>query len=227
MAPGEKEAAGGAGGRAGGRPVQRPRITPLENGPLLYENPLFPDAGNVYDHRMEELKCGSRVKLCRCGFSERMPFCDSSHEKVGFTEGREHDPARDRRKDYVGELVTVHDNRYICAHAGYCWERLPEVFATSDKPWIHPDAAGPERILEIIELCPSGALACTIDGEEYVDFEREPRIKVARNGPYNVVGFIELVGGDPRPDRASREHYTLCRCGRSRNKPFCDGSHEA
>lgn len=75
-----------------------------------------------------------------------------------------------------------------------------------------------------IKKCPSGALSYTIDELEYRDQTREPRITVSKDGPYYVSGRIELKG-EPRGEGASEEHYALCRCGASGNKPFCDGSH--
>ena len=73
-------------------------------------------------------------------------------------------------------------------------------------------------------MCPSGALSYTKDGVLYKDQDREPAIIISKNGPYEVVGGIELKGSSgakPEPE----EHYTLCRCGASKNPPFCDGAH--
>ena len=73
-------------------------------------------------------------------------------------------------------------------------------------------------------MCPSGALSYTKDGVLYKDRDREPAITVSKNGPYYVVGGIESkdpMGSKPE----SKEHYTLCRCGASTNKPFCNGAH--
>lgn len=72
--------------------------------------------------------------------------------------------------------------------------------------------------------CPSGALSLSIDGVEARDHEAKPAVTALRNGPYAVTGGIELVGVE-FGEGASKEHYTLCRCGASKNKPFCDGSH--
>ena len=81
-----------------------------------------------------------------------------------------------------------------------------------------------EAIIETIEACPSGALSYTIDDEEHRDCDSLPAIKLAKNGPYEITGGVSLVGIE-FGDSASREHFTLCRCGASKNKPFCDGSH--
>jgi len=81
-----------------------------------------------------------------------------------------------------------------------------------------------EEIIDTIRKCPSGALSYAIDGQEARAGERPPKMVVTDNGPYAVSGAIELMGVE-FGDGASKEHYTLCRCGASKNKPFCDGSH--
>ena len=92
------------------------------------------------------------------------------------------------------------------------------------EPWIDPDGASVAEIIATIEKCPSGALSYARDGVEAPPPRREPMVTVTNDGPYAVTGGIELVGV-PFGDGASREHYTLCRCGGSKNKPFCDGTH--
>ncbi len=79
-------------------------------------------------------------------------------------------------------------------------------------------------MIATIRKCPSGALSYAIDGVEAKDVERPSKVVVTDNGPYAVSGAIELMGVE-FGDGASKEHYTLCRCGASKNKPFCDGSH--
>ena len=73
-------------------------------------------------------------------------------------------------------------------------------------------------------MCPSGALSYTKDGVLYKDQDREPAITIEKNGPYCIVGGIDL--NDPKGSKPeSKEHYALCRCGASKNKPFCTGEH--
>lgn len=209
----------------GDKPSRRPTLTPVQDGPLRYENGGYPDSGRIHDWRGREIPCGERAHLCRCGVSKRMPLCDGSHVEIGFSGRRETDRSDDRRRSYVGERITIHDNRCVCSHARFCVKELPEVFDLDRRPWVDPDAAEPERIIEVIEKCPSGALSYSIDGIEHRDLEREPAVLIAKDGPYCVVGGIEVVGEEPRGEKVSREHCTCCRCGTSRNKPFCDGSH--
>jgi len=98
------------------------------------------------------------------------------------------------------------------------------VYDLNEEPWIDPDGATAEDIINTINICPSGALSYTIDNVERSDHVRGPMITVTKDGPYAVTGGIELVD-HPLGEGASTECYTLCRCGESKNKPFCDGTH--
>jgi hypothetical protein len=98
------------------------------------------------------------------------------------------------------------------------------VFNSEHRPWIDADGAAAVQIIETVRRCPSGALSYSIDGAEHRDVEREAAITVTKDGPYAVTGRAELIGV-AMGEGASREHFTLCRCGQSKNKPFCDGSH--
>ena len=162
--------------------------------------------------------------LCRCGGSKNKPFCDGTHQKIGFSDRNLLDPKRNHQDSYKGRKITILDNRAICAHAGHCTDGLKEVFRMREEPWIAPDAAPLEKIIETIRRCPSGALGYAIDGVEAAAPKRTPAITITDDGPYAISGGIELDGAKPG-DGASREHFTLCRCGASKNKPFCDGSH--
>lgn len=201
-----------------------PRITPTENGPYLVEN--VPNLTNRHGPVSERPR--KRVFLCRCGGSKAKPYCDNSHKTNGFSSARLGGGDPDRRDDYEAPEVTIHDNRGICAHVGFCTDELPEVFNNKLKPWVNPDGASGERIIRQVRRCPSGALSYSKDGVEHRDQEREPGIYVSPNGPYFVSGGPELLDTEvdtSMGEGASREHYTLCRCGQSKNKPFCDGSH--
>ena len=134
------------------------------------------------------------------------------------------DGTLNKRVDYKGTKITIHDNRGICAHAGFCTDNLASVFKQKQEPWINPDEGTVEKIIETIGKCPSGALSYTVEGVEHRDHERPPMVTVTKDGPYAVGGSIELLD-QVRGEGASTEHYTLCRCGGSKNKPFCDGTH--
>ena len=164
------------------------------------------------------------VALCRCGGSKNKPFCDGTHGAIGFKGTNTADPAKNKRDTYRGKRITIFDNRAICSHAGHCTDGLKSVFRMREEPWIDADGAKVEEIVATIGKCPSGALSYAIDGVEARPPAREPMITVTADGPYAIAGGVELLG-QKFGDGASQEHYTLCRCGASKNKPFCDGSH--
>lgn len=164
------------------------------------------------------------MTLCRCGKSSGKPFCDGTHMSVGFTDSRKDDRIPDKRDDYKGTKLTIHDNRGICSHAGHCTDNLPDVWRMGVEPWIDPEGELPDEIKHVIGMCPSGALGYSQGGTEHSAMGSEPEIHISKDGPYHVRGGVELEGHD-LGDKATKQHYTLCRCGASGNKPRCDGSH--
>lgn len=189
------------------------------DGPLGVTGPfeLIDGAGKPVVHA--ELT----VKLCRCGGSQNKPFCDGTHRRNGFTGARVSDRSADKLDEYSAGAITIHDNRSICAHAGYCTDNLAVVFKYGSEPWIDPGGATSQAIIEAIRHCPSGALTYGVDGRPPEREQWEPSITVTKDGPYAVLG-VDLPGV-PFAQGAPRERYTLCRCGQSKNKPFCDGTH--
>lgn len=203
--------------------AKRPTIRLPENGPLKVEG-----LENLLDAKGDRIPTDKgkkgNVALCRCGHSRAKPFCDGTHRKTDFRSAKLTDGEWDYRTDYEGKEVTIHDNRGICAHIGYCTDQLPEVFRMGVEPWIDPEGAPGERAAEQTRRCPSGALSHSVDGVEHRDQDRPPTIQVVAAGPFFVTGGVELLDTE-RGEGASLEHYALCRCGRSKNKPFCDGTH--
>ncbi len=147
-----------------------------------------------------------------------------AHRKNGFSDENLADGSLNTRTNYIGKKITIHDNRGICAHAGYCTDNLAAVFSLEREPWIDPDGATVDEIIETIKKCPSGALSYTVENVEHRDQDRDPMVTVTKDGPYAITGGIELLE-QTLGEGASTEHYTLCRCGGSKSKPFCDGSH--
>jgi CDGSH-type Zn-finger protein len=190
------------------------------NGPYLVK-----DLQTIRNSRGEALPlAGGGVALCRCGGSANKPFCDGTHGRNGFSSARAVDAPPSRRKAYAGQSITVHDDRSLCAHSGVCTSRLAAVFRMGSRPWIDADGADADAIVQTVRACPSGALSYSIGDATPAPSMREPAITVTRNGPYAVVGGVALSNAT-LPAGASTEHYCLCRCGQSKNKPFCDGSH--
>jgi CDGSH-type Zn-finger protein len=165
------------------------------------------------------------AELCRCGQSTTKPFCDRSHLTNGFDgkETADHGPSSARRKTFVGEGVVMTDDRSLCAGAAFCdrgstdvWMMIPET----------TDPAIREELIAMVGRCPSGRLQHMPSYEdEPVERSFEPAVAVVRDGPLWVRGRIRVTGADGR-DYEIRNRVTLCRCGQSTNKPFCDGTHE-
>ncbi len=204
------------------------RIRVTRNGPYLVAG-----ADRVETYLGEPVATRPLMALCRCGESAIKPLCDGSHARIGFTDDKDPHRVPDRRDTYVGQQVTIVDNRGICAHSGRCTDRLATVFHAGSDPYVTPSGGRLDEIIRTVRDCPSGALSFAVDGrearEEVDQARREPTILVSKDGPYRITGAIPLVDDDgtdvPRAAGASREHYSLCRCGHSQNKPFCSGMH--
>lgn len=204
---------------------ETPKIACLPNGPYyLLADMAAIAVPNLRRANGEACSTVRGVALCRCGASGNKPFCDGTHGTIRFSDQRIADDTRNHRVSYAGKRITIHDNRGICAHAGLCTERLGSVFRMQQEPWIDPDGASAEEIVATVKACPSGALSYSVEDVEYRDQARAPMVTVSDDGPYAITGGIELIGV-VFGEGASKEHYTLCRCGASKNKPFCDGSH--
>lgn len=180
----------------------------------------------LYDAQGIALPVHGTFALCRCGNSSRKPFCDGTHERVGFSGMRFASGKSATAHAYRGTRLTIHDNRAICAHAGLCTDHLPGVFRLGKEPWIDANAAEAEAIMALVKRCPSGALSFSVDGAPGSGEPRERAIVCSKNGPFYVTGDVALyAGNDIAPLFPNR--YALCRCGGSKNKPFCDGTHWA
>ena len=198
----------------------KPNIIPTPDGPYLIKNL------KNFANQKGPIETMETMALCRCGGSANKPFCDGTHAKIGFSSAKLEGRVEDKRENYKDKNITIHDNRGICAHAGRCTDGLSSVFRLKEEPWIHADAAIADEIIATIQKCPSGALSYSVDDVEHPnrDGGGEPTIFVAPNGPYVVSGGPDLVD-TTRAEGASLEHFTMCRCGGSKNKPFCDGTH--
>ena len=127
---------------------------------------------------------------------------------------------------YEGEDITIAYDVGRCIHAAECAEGLPAVFDPQRKPWIDPDGARPDRIAVVIHRCPSGALTYErLDGGAGEPIPEENVVRVDEDGPLCLTGDIELKGPDGSLI-STETRLTLCRCGHSNNKPFCDNSHK-
>ena len=196
------------------------RIKLIANGPIALDTggedfPLLTSDG-------QDLQVNGKAFLCRCGDSRNKPHCDGTHTKAGFSD--ENTCRNDRLQDFEGPGITVHFNRSICSGAAECVRNLPAVFRSSSEDWIHPGEASAAEVMATVRKCPSGALTCTVDGKTEVDEKKDVSVRIVRNGPYEIKGPVDFDA--PKwSANASKSKFTLCRCGKSANAPFCDYSH--
>lgn len=129
---------------------------------------------------------------------------------------------------YEGKKLDVVWDRRLCIHVGECGRAKGELFVGGRKPWCQPDLTADDgEAAEVIDRCPTGAI--TIEAKEG-DYREEPAatntITVANHGPLYLRGDLEIEGAaDDMPGVKFRA--ALCRCGKSKNKPFCDNTHES
>ena len=126
---------------------------------------------------------------------------------------------------YSGEDVDISYSLKRCIHAKECVNRLSAVFDVEKRPWIDADGASGDEVATVIDLCPSGALhyARNDDGEAEAIPDTN-RIILWHNGPLQVKGNLSIQGATVDIEQETRA--TLCRCGASENKPFCDNTHK-
>ncbi|QOX65052.1 hypothetical protein FRZ06_17730 [Anoxybacterium hadale] len=142
-------------------------------------------------------------------------------------------------REYVTEDLIIYWNLSHCSHSGKCTDMLPEVFNMERRPWICMDGADPLEVIRVIDKCPSGALRYGLtehsaieprlaQGPGWIGYKvTEPsvvQIRMVQNGPLLVKGPARIL--DPEGN-SIREcvSMVLCRCGKTKNPPFCDGSH--
>jgi CDGSH-type Zn-finger protein/uncharacterized Fe-S cluster protein YjdI len=129
------------------------------------------------------------------------------------------------RKRYQGQDIDVTFDLKRCIHAAECGRRLQVVFDINKRPWVQPDNASADQVQETIDHCPSGALQYVRhDGGAEEQRPEKNIIVVTDSGEYLIHGDVELITMDG--EKIAEEYrLTLCRCGESNNKPFCDNSH--
>ena len=187
-------------------------------------------AGESWDYATRDaiaLRDGS--ELCRCGHSQSKPLCDNSHKHVDVdvTETATAAPYRDQAEANGGPDATLYDNSSLCAHARFCDAGL--------EAWGEVEIAGAEHVAaaaRMVARCPGGRLTL-IDNEsgrdldepeeQSISFIEDPMIGAP--GPIMLRGGITVIGANGDAYEV-RNRQALCRCGRSSNKPFCDGSHD-
>ncbi len=127
---------------------------------------------------------------------------------------------------YSGADATVSWNGRICIHVGECGRAKGDLFIGGRKPWCEPNLATKDEVRDVVSRCPTGALSVEFaDGSRVEQAPSENTVQVAYNGPLFVRGDLDIEGAPEEvPGLACRA--ALCRCGQSKNKPYCDNSHE-
>lgn len=132
---------------------------------------------------------------------------------------------KEQKHTYVNEYVRVEYFPDRCNHIGRCVRQLKEVFNPEKRPWVDLDQAEADRIVDVVQSCPTGALKVTrLDGGKGEEVPARTEIQTVEGGPFWIRGHIQLK--DENGEVVSKEtRIALCRCAKSNNQPFCDGSH--
>lgn len=210
-----------------------PRITIEPDGPYVVTGLPLREKTPVVSEEGEKLtwRTGATLReadeapyrLCRCGRSSTKPFCDDSHLDDGFdgAETAPVEPYEARAKALGGATgMELRDARGTCQHAGFCSDRLSNVWKLRHDT---DDTLVRARVMRMVENCPSGALTYSVDGEP-VERAYAAEVATTPDGPLWVTGGVPVERADGAPMEV-RNRVTLCRCGASGNKPLCDGSH--
>jgi CDGSH-type Zn-finger protein len=217
---------------------EQQKITVTKNGPysvtgeIPLSNQVITNDTEGYSYAWREGKkypLQENYSLCRCGHAKTSPFCDGIHTKTGFdaTETANRKPYGDQAERFEGPSLTLTDFIDLCASARFC-DRAGGIWNLTRRS-DNPDA----KSIAITEAgnCPSGRLVIwDKKTREAIEPEFEPSIGLieypdnAGRGPLWVRGRIPVESADGTTYEI-RNRVTLCRCGRSENKPFCDSSH--
>lgn len=214
-----------------------PRIVIRKDGPYIVSGNVelmeqsISSQGNDYKMNQGRIfDVGKTYSLCRCGHSKNMPFCDGSHEHVHFsgTETASRKPFRERAMILKGPNLILADVEEYCAFARFChtvegtaWELTED----SDNPTARKNA------VKAASECPAGRLvAYDKQTGEPIEIAYKPSIGVIQDPERGVSGPLWVRGGIPIESSDGevyevRNRVTLCRCGKSTNKPYCDAAH--
>jgi len=212
------------------------RIRVSKNGPYLVDGTVpIARQSIVVDDKGDsvawaETERGERgsCALCRCGSSGVKPYCDGTHQTIGFdgTETASRRPYGEAATSIEGPSLVLMDQIELCAESRFCsargkiWRRVAE-----------DDDESRDVVIEQSQLCPSGRYtaddratgsAHEPDLETSIGLIEDPQADVS--GPLWVRGGAQVLSADGEPYEV-RNRMTLCRCGGSKNKPFCDSTH--
>jgi len=130
-------------------------------------------------------------------------------------------------KEYTNGEVTIVWKPGLCIHSKNCIEGLSTVFEFEARPWIKPDGANTQTIVDQVKKCPSGALSTYLNAEGPAAEDQKVdaiKVQIKKNGPALIHGDLKITNSDGSEIEKSGP-VAICRCGHSQKKPFCDGSH--
>ena len=152
-------------------------------------------------------------------------------------------------RKYSNDEITVYWKPVACIHASYCYRELIEVFDPGRRPWVDMYGASTDKIIEVVNMCPTEALTwkwnedeknrdISIDQTNHVKFRRPELIsqdlssvqenpvsvKIMTDGPVVIKGSFTLTFSGNKKE-ISDSLVSVCRCGASDHQPFCDGKH--
>jgi CDGSH-type Zn-finger protein len=189
-------------------------VTVIEDGPLKVSN------ARSLRYAGKDLDVDGDVFLCRCGQSSNAPFCDGTHRKVGFSGANEARADKEIRV-WEGQTIRTFFNPNTCMHVFKC-----KPLKALREAELAGDTAAAEEIMRTVATCPSGALTYEVKGGVTAPAEPDlgPDIDVIEGGEVRIQTAFEI--DVPKLERQRDARATLCRCGLSKNKPWCDGRHK-
>jgi CDGSH-type Zn-finger protein len=218
------------------------KITVTQNGPyrvdgnvpLVQKTQVVSEYGEPLTWRKDKsYETCEPYYLCRCGHTHNKPYCDGTHCMINFdgTETADTHPIADRQAIYTrGTNIVVKRDFSICTGSGFCGNQYTNVEAMVPETF---DTQTRSNVIAMIERCPSGSYTYAIQEDENdiePDLPEQIAVTVeitsegAIDGPLWVTGNIPIERADGLP-LETRNRVTLCCCGRSTDKPLCDGSH--
>lgn len=211
------------------------KIKVAKNGPYLvsgniplYRRSIVSEGGINVLKTIEKIETNMQYALCRCGESANKPFCDGTHVAIGFN-GNEiaaRTPYTDRAELLVGETIDLLDDDR-CAFARFCHRQRGSVWDLTEA------SEDPENMREAVEgasECPTGRLTSVTKDGKMIEPKLKNEISIVEDPQKDVAAGIFVTGEIPIEDAngqlyEQRNRVALCRCGASKNKPFCDAMH--
>ncbi len=204
------------------------------NAPLVRKTQVVSEYGEPLTWKKDgEIETEETYHLCRCGQSEEKPFCDCAHRYADWDPAENADTRTSAERQRIipgGTNLVVKRDDHLCMESGFCANRFAKI---DDMVSNTGDTQVRSLVMAMAERCPSGAYAYAVAEDEPAiepDLPRQIAVTVEITadgpiaGPLWVTGNIPVVRSDGKPFE-TRNRVTLCRCGKSKIQPLCDGTH--